>query len=226
VTSVARRREGGTDVTQPVCFLGPTSLEYAAMRLAIRRTGVTWAGVRLNRWQGAPAGGIVVLCGLAGALTSALRPGDVLVPEWVGLPDGRSQHADAALAGALLLAAHRMGFRTHTGPLLTAPSLVVDRARHTWAQEGFVAVDMETGLLAGKGLRIAAVRVVLDSPARELSPAWARPWSAVTQPRAWRDLLWLSHAAPRYALRAAHVLSAALDVAPDTFQHQEELHGR
>jgi hypothetical protein len=116
-----------------------------------------------------------------------------------------------------------MGLPAHTGPLLTAPSLVVATARHAWAREGFVAVDMETGLLVGRGLRVAAVRVVLDSPARELSPAWAQPWSVAVHPRAWGELVWLSHAAPRYALRAARVLRGALDAAPGRFQSQEGL---
>jgi 4-hydroxy-3-methylbut-2-enyl diphosphate reductase len=205
---------------QSTHLLGPTSLEYGAMRLAIQRTGVTWAGVRLNRWRGAPAGSVVVVCGLAGALTRTLRPGSLLVPEQIGLPDGRTLRADGQLVQALLLAAQRLGLPAHTGPLLTASSMVVDQARGAWARRGFVAADMETGLLAGWGLRVAAVRVVLDSPAHELSAAWAQPWSALAQPRAWCELVWLSHAAPRYAWRAARVLQCALEAAPDRFGGQ------
>src|SRR5690348_11531965 len=115
-------------------ILAPTLLEYWAVRRTLPKAGASWAGVRLARWKGAPEGSVVVVCGLAGALTPRLRPGSVLIPEWVGLPDGKVVPCDPALVQSLVAAACTLGFQPETGPLLTAQSLVVGNARHDWAQ--------------------------------------------------------------------------------------------
>ncbi len=75
-------------------------------------------------------------------------------------------------------------------------------------ERGCVAVDMETGLLTAP--RIAAVRVVLDTPERDLSEVWRWPALAFAHPGVWREALWLSREAPRCARRAAAVLAVAL----------------
>jgi hypothetical protein len=77
-----------------------------------------------------------------------------------------------------------------------------------------VAADMETGLLAGRNLRVATIRVVLDSPEHGISSDWLRPTRALLQPPLWRELFWLSRVAPLYALRAAHVLKIGLGTGP------------
>jgi Phosphorylase superfamily len=195
-----------------VQILAPTLLEYWAARRALPGVDVRWAGMRLARWKGVGGGSIVVVCGLAGALVSGLRPGTVLVPKWVGLPDGRTMRCDAALVQALETAARTLGFQPDTGPLLTAPSLVVGPARQKWAGHGFVAVDMETGLLAERNLRVATIRVVLDSPEHRLSRDWLKPARAMLRPRRWGELFWLGRIAPPYALRAARVLNGALEL--------------
>jgi hypothetical protein len=118
---------------------------------------------------------------------------------------------DPLLVEMLTTAARTLHLPLDTGPMLTARTLVVGDERQRWFQQGFVAADMETGLLAGRNLRVATVRVVLDTPARELPPDLARSMRALFQPLFWRELLWLSHAAPRYALLAARVLKAGLD---------------
>jgi len=194
-----------------VQILAPTLLEYWAARRTLPGADVRWAGVRLARWKGARDGSIVVVCGLAGALTRGLRPGTVLVPEWVGLPDGRTMRCDAALVQALVAAARTLGFQPDTAPLLTAPSLVLGATRQEWAERGFGAVDMETGLLAGRNLRVATIRVVLDSPDQGISREWLSPASAVLRPRLWGELFWLCRVAPTYALRAAAVLKSGLE---------------
>jgi hypothetical protein len=199
------------DCTRCVRILAPTLLEYWAVRRMLPNASAQWAGVRLARWKGAREGSVVVVCGLAGALAPGLRPGTVLVPERVGLPDGRIMRCDPELVQALVTAARTLGFRSDTGPLLTALSLVVGPARHEWAGRGFVAVDMETGLLAELNLRVATIRVVLDSPEHGISREWLSPASAVLRPRLWRELFWLCRVAPRYALRAAAVLQAGLE---------------
>lgn len=191
-------------------ILAPTFLEYWAVRCILPHARVSQAGVRLTRWKGANQGDIVIVCGLAGALAPGLRPGTVLIPERVGLPDGRMMHCDPMLVQSLVIAAHTLHFQPDMGPLLTAPSLIVGDERHGWLQRGFVAADMETGLLARRNLRVATVRVVLDSPEHGISSDWLRPTKALLQPSLWRELFWLSYMAPYYALRAAHVLHAWL----------------
>jgi hypothetical protein len=105
-------------------------------------------------------------------------------------------------------------FQPDTRPLLTAQSLIVGEDRQHWFQQGFVAADMETGLLAGWNLRVATIRVVLDSPEHGISREWLQPTRALLQSSLWRELFWLSHAAPQYALRAAHVLKVGLGTEP------------
>ena len=192
-------------------ILAPTWLEYRAARRMLPEAGVTRAGVRLARWHGAREGSSVVVCGLAGALTPGLRPGTILIPERVGLPDGQVVRCDPALVHALTAAARALGFQPNTGPLLTARSLVVGTARDDWARRGFVAADMETGLLTARNLRVATVRVVLDSPDRGISREWLRPAEAMLRPKLWGELFWLCRVAYPYALRAATVLKGGLE---------------
>lgn len=190
--------------------LTPTLLEYWAAR-GIRTLRPTWAGIGLTRWQGAAEGSVVVVCGLAGALVPGIHPGTVLLSEKVGLADGTALACDPELTAAFREVARERGYRIETRPMLTSGSLVVGRAREQWAQHGYVAADMETGLLAGRGLRIAAVRVVLDTPTRPLSPAWVlRPHLAMLQPANWAELSWLCQVALPYSQRAAGIARAGL----------------
>ncbi|HEY4383459.1 MAG TPA: hypothetical protein VGN34_03145 [Ktedonobacteraceae bacterium] len=191
-------------------ILAPTILEYWCVRCVLPHVHTSWSGVRLARWKGRRQGSIVIICGLAGALVSDLPPGSILIPDRVGLADGRIMHCDPQLVQALVAAAHSLHFRPIVEPLLTAQTPVVGVDRHRWSRRGFVAVDMETGLLAGQNLRVATVRVVLDSPEHEISADWLWPTRALLQPQLWHELFWLSRMAPCYALRAAHVLEVGL----------------
>lgn len=191
-------------------ILAPTFLEYLAARVVLPRASVSWTGACLARWRGARGGSLVIVCGLAGALAPGLAPGTVLVPEQVGLADGKIIPCDPELVQALKAAASAAGFQSETGPLLTSSSLIIGDERREWFQRGFVAADMETGLLAGQNLRVATVRVILDTPEHGISADWMQPARALLQPSLWRELFWLSRMAPRYALRAARVLKAGL----------------
>lgn len=195
-------------------ILAPTFFEYLAVRCILPRGRVSWAGMQLARWGGAPEGSMVVVCGLAGALVPGVRPGTVLVPDQIGLTDGKVVQCDPILVQALVTAARRLHFQPDTRPLLTAQSLIVGDDRHYWSQQGFVAADMETGFLIGRNLRVATVRVVIDTPEHGISREWLRPTRAMVQPSLWRELFWLSRVAPQYALRAAHVLKVVLATEP------------
>ena len=203
-------------MVRSVEILAPTFLEYLAVRCTLPHARVSWTGLGLARWKGAHQGSIVVVCGLVGALAPGLRPGTILIPDRVGLADGGIMHCDPALVQALVTAARTLHFQPDTGPLLTARYLIVGGDRLNWSQQGFVAADMETGLLAGRNLRVATIRVVLDSPEHGISPDWLRPTRALLQPSLWRELFWLSRIAPRYALRAARVLKVGLGTGPDS----------
>lgn len=196
-------------------ILAPTFFEYLAARCVLPRTHVCWAGMRLTRWKGAHRGTSVIVCGLAGALAPGLPLGTVLIPEQVGLFDDEIMQCDPTLVQALVTAARTLHYQPDTRPLLTAPSLIVGKERSDWYRQGFVAADMETGLLAGRNLRVATIRIVLDSPEYDISQDWLHPARALLQPQFWRELLWLARMAPRYALRAAQVLKAMRGSQPE-----------
>jgi hypothetical protein len=202
--------------------LAPTLFEYAAARCLLAGTRVAWAGLRLSRWSETQQRPPVVICGLAGALTRDLPPGTVLIPDRVGLPDGRLLCCEPSLVEPLQTAARALGFTPERRPLLTAPALVTGFARQTWAQRGFVAVDMETALLATKCYPVATVRVILDTPERDLAPDWQRPASTLLQPDLWREWLWLARVAPHFALRAARVVKVGLRALPEDFRAASE----
>lgn len=206
---------GGSGSSSPaprgVEILAPTFLEYWAVRVTFPRARASWTGVSLARWKGTSQGTIALVCGLAGALVSGLPPGTVLVPEQIGLADGRTMKCDPALVQVFITAARALQFRVETGPMLTTRAFLAGEERDTWARRGFVAADMETGLLAEQNMRVVTVRVVLDSPEHGISPEWLRPTRAMRQPLLWREMFWLGHAAPHYALRAARVLKAGLE---------------
>jgi hypothetical protein len=196
-------------------ILAPTFLEYWAVRYTLPRAHASLTGVQLARWKGVCQRANVIVCGLAGALAPDLLPGTVLIPDQIGLADGSIMRCDPALVQSLVTAAHMLHFRPDSRPMLTARSLIVGNDRRDWFQRGFVAADMETGLLAGRNLRVATIRVVLDTPEHTISPDWLRPTKALLQPLLWRELFWLSSAAPRYALRAAQVLKVGPGSEPD-----------
>lgn len=201
-------RPGRDDGT--VRVLTPTLLEYVAVRCMAPAAVVTHSGVRLSRWAGAPAGARVVVCGLAGGLSPDIPPGTVVVPDLVSLTDGRTLDCDRALSAALSHGALGLGFEVVHDPLLTAPTLVCGTERQAWRRRGYVAADMETGLLGGLGVRVAGVRVVLDTPVREIDDEWLGGPRALRRLDLWGELLWLGRTAPGYALRAARVLQAGL----------------
>src|SRR5579883_2128704 len=97
-------------------ILAPTFLEYWAVRCALPRARASWTGVGLTRWQGARQGSAVIVCGLAGALAPGLPPGTIVIPDQVGLADGRSMQCDPVLVQALLVAARTFQVQVHRGP--------------------------------------------------------------------------------------------------------------
>jgi 4-hydroxy-3-methylbut-2-enyl diphosphate reductase len=147
-------------------FLTPLRTEWLALRAAlpgqVRRTG-------RSRPLGEPAAGPVVIAGVAGALTSDLEPGDLIVATRVIGPRGaRELPAGPMLAGAL----RRAGLRVHLGPIATAEHIVDDpAARAELAATGAIAVDTESALLLEGAEHAVVVRAIVDTPGQRLLSA-------------------------------------------------------
>jgi hypothetical protein len=190
-----------------------TRFEARAVRRAHRRARgahvrVVEGGVGLARLREGELGDVVVSCGLAGGVRSDLPTGSVLVPHQVLRPNGELLTCDPELVAAFESAARRLGFQPEPGPMLTTTSLIAGDARRAWAERGYAGVDMETGLLHAP--RVAAVRVVLDTPEHDISEAWLRAGAAVLHPSAWPELPWLWREAPRCMRLAARVVAEAV----------------
>ncbi|HZV78135.1 MAG TPA: hypothetical protein VFF60_00850 [Candidatus Binatus sp.] len=195
--------------TQTLTVVAATDLEARTVRSAAPGARVVEGGVNLARVNPSGLGDTVISCGLAGALSPHLPTGSVVIPDHVLRPEGTLLECDDGLIAALDAAARRLGYVPARGALVTTRDLVNGSARGAWAQRGYIAVDMETGFIQAK--RIASVRVVLDTPERELSDAWLRPWTIFVRPDAWGQALWVAREAPRCARIAAAVLAETLN---------------
>lgn len=187
--------------------IAATALEADAVRRACPDVRVLETGVALARASHADLGDCVVSCGLAGGLREDLPTGTVLIPRTVRRPDGELTACDAELVDALLESARSLRIEPVTDPLLTSERIVNGAERAEWATRGYAGVDMETGLIVAP--RLAAVRVILDTPQRELSSEWLNPRRALRNPRNWRQALWLARAAPSAARLAARIVAGA-----------------
>jgi Phosphorylase superfamily len=148
---------------------------------------------------------VYISCGLAGGLREDHPTGTVVIPREVRRPNGTTLRMDQQLTEALIAAARKLGLEPVTAPIVTAASVIVGAERSRWAEEGYAAADMETGLLTG---RVAAVRVILDTPLNELSADWLNPASAMLKPWNWPQAMWLGRHAPACARLAARVIAS------------------
>ncbi|BBB01242.1 hypothetical protein RVR_8547 [Actinacidiphila reveromycinica] len=110
-------------------------------------------------------GGSVLTTGFCAGLAPGMRPGDVVVSD-----DG---HESARLAAALKAALADRGHTVHTGTLAESDHVVRGAERTALAATGAIAVDMESAAMRRAALaegahRIAAARVVVDTPEFEL----------------------------------------------------------
>ncbi len=147
----------------------------------MRRAGwrVVHAGVGLARAQAAAKALLemgaqrLLVWGTAGGLDPALRPGWVVLPEFVRDTDGRSYALDPDWR-QLLKGAMAPGLAVSNASIVSVGSPVVTRAqRHALAESsGAAAVDMETAAVARiaqqHGVPCAAVRAIADPLELEL----------------------------------------------------------
>lgn len=167
----------------------PLRCEQAALRGA-----VSAPVMRTGRGPSGRAAlcGPALVAGVAGALATWLRPGDLVVGDELRC-DGWSS-APSAAAPLLFAAVRRLGLRVHLGPLLSRERVVDGRHREAAAGSGALAVDTESAYLARQAPagQTVALRAIVDTAEAPL----LRPGTA------WRGLI---------ALRALRAAAPAID---------------
>jgi 4-hydroxy-3-methylbut-2-enyl diphosphate reductase len=181
--------------------IAPLRIESVAVRRGLPGAQVVSSGVGAVRARSTasiaariPADAVAV-AGFCGAVAEGLRAGDVVVASEVRGPAGVTSCASGPVVAALAA----LGIeRVRVGPVASVDHLVHGAERRVLAGEGALAADMESAWLApaAAGRPFAVLRVVLDTPAREVY----RPVAALAGGfAAWRAL---RRAAPALALWA------------------------
>jgi hypothetical protein len=129
--------------------------------------------------------GAVLVTGFCAAAAPGLRPGDLVVAD--GVRDGAGSSLAVDSPQPLVEALRVLGHTVHCGPLYSADQVVRGAQRRELHRAGVLAVDMESAAVLHRlpvALPVAAVRVVVDTPEREL----LRPGTVPNGLRAWRTL--------------------------------------
>ncbi len=151
----------------------PMRIERAAVGRGLPDALVVRCGMGATRARAAalvaarlPAAAVAVV-GFCGAVDDGLRPGDVVVASEVRGPEGVTRCAGGPIVAALA----DLGIgRVRVGPVASVYHLVRGARRDVLAGAGVLAVDMESAWLApaAAGRPFAVLRVVLDTPSREI----------------------------------------------------------
>lgn len=172
---------------------------------------------------------LIVSLGFAGALTTELAPGDIVLPDTiVWEKSGGVERHTVPVAPWLRAHTHLVAaptLRIHPGPLLSSPIVVAspERKRAAAARTGAIAVEMETAALVigarERGIPVLALRVILDDvdlsletlPA-DLDSSWAARARLVGRPAAWPVVARLAREIPpatRALTRAVRIVFPA-----------------
>lgn len=146
-----------------------------------------------------------MLAGVAGGLAPNARPGDLVVADRL-----RTGGLEVALPSAPLLAGElrRAGLTVHVGMIESTDHVVTGEERRSLAAHGAIAVDTESGYLAGQldTRHLAVVRAVVDTRDDPLvhPGTFRRGITALRSLRRAAPILqkWLDACAPRTVLRA------------------------
>ncbi|WP_063064990.1 4-hydroxy-3-methylbut-2-enyl diphosphate reductase [Nocardia violaceofusca] len=153
-------------MTRPGTVCAPLLSEWAALRGAATAP-VVHTGRGPRRLYDAAAAGPVAVAGVAGALTTELRPGDLVVASEI-----RRNGTELPSPAAILLHREllRLGLPARLGPVYSAERVVTGRARAALAESGALAVDTETAFLAADAPdgQAVAIRAIVDTPAAPL----------------------------------------------------------
>ena len=110
----------------------------------------------------------VAVAGVCAAVAPGLRSGDVVLASELR----RAGAPPTSVPGSALLAAalRREGLRVHVGPVASVDHVTTPEERRAYADNGVLAVDMESAWLAGAadGRPLAVLRVVVESADRAL----------------------------------------------------------
>lgn len=194
--------------TGRLLFAAPMRIEASliasgARQAHVHRTGIgpRHAKIAVPALQALPGDALVVL-GFCGALgRGSLQPGEIVVAERVYAAadeDHEQQRRDCAGASQLAGALAARGLPARAGEIVCVGRLALGERREQLFRAGAVAVEMESIWLAPAAARrpFAVVRVVLDTPERELF----RPRTA--------PLLWQAGAVLRRTAKALQDLGA------------------
>jgi hypothetical protein len=193
--------------TERIVVLAATPLERRAAAKRVEHCEIVECGVALANLSAGLSADVAISFGLAGGLRDDLETGTLLIPSVASTPAGVRKTCDPDWTQRLRAAAESLGYAVVDAPMLTSDTIVHGAERARWAREGFASADMETAIAPFD--RVAAVRVVLDTPKNELSPDWVNPGRALRNPRNWPQALWLARNASRCADVAAHVMALA-----------------
>jgi 4-hydroxy-3-methylbut-2-enyl diphosphate reductase len=109
--------------------------------------------------------GPVLVAGFCGALTDRLHPGDLVVANEVRGAGDRIPLPGAEKLAALL---RESGWPVHVGAVLTVSRVVDGAQRAALADDGALAVDMESAYLVAGVANATVIRAVVDTPSRPL----------------------------------------------------------
>ena len=135
------------------------------VRLCLSGMIPTIAKERVTRFLDNHALDLMISCGLAGALTSKVLVGDLIVQT---LDSSLSTHAEQAL--------NKQGISFHLGQLVTVskPVLTPEARNEVSAASQAIGVDMESQIIAElcrqRGIRCMAIKGVSDGIEDDLSP--------------------------------------------------------
>jgi adenosylhomocysteine nucleosidase len=142
-------------------------LDCSDLRVACSGADPDQARAVARRFQGEGVAGLVSF-GLAGGLAGDLAPGDLLLPETVMLPDGRTVATASAWRGRLGAMLEQAGLPARSAPITGSEEIVATpAAKHALrARTEAVAVDMESHAVAEVadqvGLPFLVLRAVAD----------------------------------------------------------------
>jgi 4-hydroxy-3-methylbut-2-enyl diphosphate reductase len=113
-----------------------------------------------------PARAVAVL-GFCGALSDELEPGSVVLASELR---GNGAPLQCQPLEQLVEELAQSGLAVREGPIVSVPKLSRGAARAALAEDGSIAVDMESAWLApaAAGRPFATLRAVVDTPSREL----------------------------------------------------------
>jgi 4-hydroxy-3-methylbut-2-en-1-yl diphosphate reductase len=157
-------------VSGGLLVLAPLRIEALAARRSsqVLRTGMgpERARAAAARAAATPARAVAVL-GFGGALSDELEPGSVVLASELR---GNGPPLRCLPLPQLVKELNQAGLTVREGPIVSVPKMSRGAARAALAEDGSIAVDMESAWLApaAAGRPFAALRAVVDTPWHEL----------------------------------------------------------